>query len=58
MPDEKIPEWKAITDAKARKDAALTEKLRTARMARDAAAPPPPDEPKKRKAASRRAGER
>lgn len=57
MADEKIPEWKAITDAKARKDAALSERLRIARLARDAAAPPP-DEPKKRKTANRRSGER
>jgi len=48
MADEKkVPEWKTITDAKARQSAALSEKLRAARLARDAAAPAP-EPPKKR----------
>ncbi|HEX9462325.1 MAG TPA: hypothetical protein VGB82_06970 [Alphaproteobacteria bacterium] len=53
MANDKTPEWKTITDAKAQKDAALTDKLRAARLARDAAAPPPPVVAKKRPAAKR-----
>lgn len=57
MTAEKTPEWKLITEAKARKDAALSEKLRAARLARDAAAPPA-EEQKKRKAPTRASGRR
>jgi len=51
MASKKAPEWKTIVDAKAKRDSDLMEKLRRARLARDAAAPPPP--PKRRRAASR-----
>lgn len=52
MATEKTPEWKTIVDAQAKKSAELTERLRAARVARDAAAPPA--EPKKRRAPARR----
>lgn len=58
MANDKTPEWKVITDAKALKDAALTDKLRAARLARDAAAPPPPVAAKKRPAVKRAAARR
>jgi hypothetical protein len=51
MADEKTPEWKTIVDAKAKKMAEITDRLRAARLARDAAAPPP--EPKKRRPAAK-----
>ncbi len=53
--DKKVPEWKVITDTKARQSAALSEKLRAARLARDAAAPPP-EPPKKRASRARSTG--
>ena len=56
MTDEKTPEWKTIIEAKAKKAAELAERLRAARLARDAAAPPP--EPKKRRPAAKAAARR
>lgn len=56
MADEKTPEWKTIIEAKAKKEAELAERLRAARLARDAAAPPPA--PKKRRAAAKPAARR
>ena len=56
MANEKTPEWKVIVDAQAKKQAEIAERLRAARIARDAAAPPAP-QPKPRvarRAAARR----
>ncbi len=53
MATEKPPAWKVIVDAQAKKSAELAERLRAARLARDAAAPPV--EPKKRRASPRTA---
>ena len=49
MANDKSPEWKTIIDAKAKRDAEITDRLRAARLARDAAAPPAP--PKARRPA-------
>ncbi len=56
MASDKTPEWKVIVDAKAKRDAELAEKLRAARLARDAAAPPAAPKPRRapKKAATRR----
>ena len=56
MASKKAPEWKTIVDAKAKRDSDLTEKLRRARLARDAEAPPPPQKP--RRAVPKRANQR
>ena len=47
MAGDKAPEWKVIVDAKAKRDAELADKLRAARLARDAAAPPAPPKPRR-----------
>ena len=47
MAGDKAPEWKKIVDAQAKRNSDLTDKLRRARLARDAAAPPPPAKPRR-----------
>jgi len=54
--DEKKPQWKTIVETQQRADAALREKLKAARLARDAGLPPSEPKKKARAAAKKPSG--